>query len=184
MLSDGYGKSAQNLYTQFLYRIEKLKQTYKLTNCYIGIFCPTLFMTGPAFNSFRKYFLNDFEYVNGFQFQASHFADVASNWGIGFTIWKSGISNNKENFELDICDINKNSYTGDIETKNKKCLYNIDNTKSLRDWTIEPVKTLKTIDVPNLSSGIKIKTDGGVGRNFIGAFGYLMSNSNNINKNA
>jgi len=139
-------------------------------------------MTGPAFESFRKYFFNDFEYINGFQFQASHFADVAANWGIGFTIWKSGISKDKENFEVDICDVNKNSYTGDIETKKKKCLYNIDNEQTLREWAIEPVKRLKTFDMPNVSSGVKIKNEGGVGRNFIGNFGYIMSNSNNINE--
>jgi hypothetical protein len=183
MIADGFGKSAQNLYTQFLYRIEKIKKEYKLKNCYIGIFCPTLFITGPAFKDFRKYFLNDFEYINGFQFQASHFTDVASNWGIGFTIWKSGISADKENFEVDVCDVNKNSYTGDIETKDTKCLYNIDNFQTMRDWAIEPVKKLKTYDVINVSSGIKVKSDGGLGKNFKGAFGYLMSNSNNINKN-
>ena len=183
MISDGYGKSAQNLYTQFLYRIEKLKQEYKLNNLYIAIFCPTLFMTGPAFEQFRKYFLNDFEYINGFQFQASHFADVASNWGIGFTIWKSGKSQDKENFEVDICDVNKNSYTGDIETNGKKCLYNIDNLQTLREWAIEPVKKLKTYDVINLSSGIKISGTG-IGKNIKDSFGYVYSNSNNINKNA
>lgn len=68
MVNDGYGKSARNLYTQFLYRIEKLKKEYHLTNLYISIFCPTAFMTGPSFEMFRNYFLNDFEYINGFQF--------------------------------------------------------------------------------------------------------------------
>ena len=80
------------MYTQFLYRIEKLKQEYHLNDVYIAVFCPTLFMTGAAFKKFRQYFLSDFEYINGFQFQASHFADVAGTWGIGFTIWKSGKS--------------------------------------------------------------------------------------------
>ena len=108
MVKDGFGKSAQNLYAQFLYRIEKIKQDYKLTDCYIGIFCPTLFLTGSSYKSFRKFFLNDFEYISGFLFQASHFTDVAANWGVGFTIWKSGISKDKENFEVDLCDVDKN----------------------------------------------------------------------------
>ena len=184
MLSDGYGSCSQNLYAQFLYRIEKIKQQYHLTNCYISIFCPTLFMTGPTYSNFRKYFLKDFEYVDGFQFQASHFADVAANWGIGFTIWKSGESFDKENFEIDICDINKNSYTGEVESQEKKCLYNLDNEQTLREWAIEPVKKLKTYDIINVSSGIKIKDSDKVrGRMFKDAFGYIMSNSNNIEEN-
>ena len=105
MKDEGYGACSSNLYAQFLYRIEKLKQEYKLTDCYIGIFCPTLFLTGPSYKSFRKYFLNDFEYISGFLFQASHFTDVASNWGVGFTIWKSGETKDKENFEVDLCDV-------------------------------------------------------------------------------
>lgn len=183
MIQDGYGKSAQNLYAQFLYRIQKLKQYYGLTNCYIAIFCPTLFMTGPAFNDFRKYFLEDFKYIDGFYFQASHFADVASNWGIGFTIWKSDVSSDKQNFKLDVCDVDKNSQTGDIELKDSKTLYNLDGKQNLRDWAIEPVKKLKTYDVPNVSSGIKIKdSDKNRGKNFKGAFGYILFNSNNINQ--
>jgi len=67
MKRDGYGPCSANLYAQFLYRIEKIKQDYKLNNLYIGIFCPTLFMTGPSFSKFRNYFLNDFNYINGFQ---------------------------------------------------------------------------------------------------------------------
>jgi hypothetical protein len=161
-----------------------LKKEYHLNNIYIGIFCPTLFMTGPAFKDFRKYFLKDFKYINGFQFQASHFADVASNWGIGFTIWESGISNDKEKFEVDICDINRQSYTGEIEEKEQRCLYNIDNEQTLRDWAVYPVKKLKTYDVINVSSGIKVKNSDTVrGKNFKDALGYIMSNSNNIVKN-
>lgn len=185
MIADGYGKSAQNLYTQFLYRIEKIKQGYDLTNLYICIFCPTLFMTGGSFDKFRKFFLKDFDYVSGFQFQASHFADVASNWGIGFTIWKSGVSVDKENFELDVCDVDKSSYTGDVEIKDQKCLYNLDYSQPLRDWAIEPVKKLKTFDMPNVSSGVSIKnSSGSFGKIFINAIGYLLSASNNIDKNA
>ena len=187
MVSDGCGRAAQNLYTQFLYRICKLKKEYNLSNIYISIFCPTLFMTGPAFKTFRNYFFNDFTYVNGFQFQASHFADVQSNWGIGFTIWKSEKSQDKENFELDICDVNKNSYTGEIETKEQKTLYNIDNELSLRQWAIEPVKSIKTHEVVGLSSGIKVKKEkiGTIkNRSFDNAVGYIYVKSNNINKNA
>ena len=90
MLIDGYGKSSQNLYAQFLYRIEKLKQEYHLTNCYIAVFCKSGFLTGNAYSDFRKYFLNDFRYVTGFQFNAKYFSDCSDKWGVLFSIWESG----------------------------------------------------------------------------------------------
>lgn len=187
MIKCGYGKSAQNTFAQFLYVIEKLKREYDLSECHIALFSPTIFMSGGSFAKFRSHFLNDFEYLNGFQFQASHFADVSDNWGIGFTIWKSGVSKDKENFVLDICDVDKTTYgiESDIENKGQKCIYNIDSEQSLRDWAKTPIKSLKTSDVPNLSSGIKIKNaDNNRGRNFKNAFGFINCGGNNVDQNA
>jgi len=182
MKEDGYGACSANLYAQFLYRIEKIKKDYHLNDCYIGIFCPTNFITAPSYDKFRKFFLNNFDYINGFQFQASHFADVASNWGIGFTIWKSGKCQDKDNFEIDICDINKNSYTGEIEVKDSKCLYNIDNSKSASDWVKSNISG-NIVEFPSLSSGLKICLRKGI-KYSKDSIGTLCSFSNNINKNA
>ena len=67
-----WGASSQNLYAQFLYRIWKVQQLNK--NIHVGIFCPTLFLTGGSYKGFRKNFLNSFKFEKGFLFQASHFA--------------------------------------------------------------------------------------------------------------
>lgn len=187
MLNNKVGRCSANLYAQFLYRIEDIKQKYNLTNLYISCFTPINFLTSPSYKLFRKDFLKDFQYLNGFQFQASHFADVASNWGIGFTIWKSGESSDKENFEIDICDVNKDSYTGDISVVNKKDLYNIDNKQTARDWVTEPVKKIKTIDAPNFKSGLVIKQKATSATNPLGklapnALGFFYNDSNNVNQ--
>lgn len=181
MKEDGYGACSANLYAQFLYRIETLKREYHCSDLYIGIFCPTLFMTGSSYEEFRKHFLNDFKFENGFQFQASHFADVASNWGIGFTIWKSGKSNDKENFEVDICDVDKRSYTGDIDIKGQKCLYNTDNNETCSTWIKSEIKGTKV--VPTFSSGIKMNDKDGikVSNDFLGT---LLLTTNSVDTNA
>lgn len=181
MLKDGYGSCSQNLYAQFLYRIEKIKQNYDLNNCYICIFCPTLFMSGSSYKNFRKYFLNDFKYIDGFQFKASHFADVSSNWGIGFTIWKSGMGDNVQNFTLDACD----NYGNDIKAYDTKQLYNVDNTITASMWAKEPIKNFKTFDEPNVSSAIKIRDlkTSSLGKNFEGNMGYFLNAGNNVDKN-
>lgn len=130
-------------------------------------------------------FLNDFEYIDGFQFQASHFADVKSNWGIGFTIWKSGESEDKENFKIDICDIDRDSQTRDIEIIDNKDIYNVDNHKTCSVWIREDVKNIKTDIAPEFTSGIKIRTTPGTkqGKMVKGALGYFFCGSNNVETN-
>ena len=57
MVKNKMGNASKNLYAQFLYRIMRIKQGYHLTNCHIGLFSPTLFLTGPSWAVFRKFFL-------------------------------------------------------------------------------------------------------------------------------
>ena len=102
MKENNIGQCSSNLYAQFLYRIIMFKQKYNLTNLYIALFSPSLYLTGGSWKKFRKIFLNEFSYNNGIIFQASNFADVSSNWGISFTIWNSGETKDQNNFVHDI----------------------------------------------------------------------------------
>jgi hypothetical protein len=80
MKSEGiWGKSSQQLYGQFLYRVNKL-------NLDVCLFSKPNFMTGSSFKSFRKEFLNNYEFKNGFVMDAAQFADVES-WPLTFTIF-------------------------------------------------------------------------------------------------
>jgi len=83
------GKAANQLFTQFLYKILMFKKKYNLTNLVIATYAPLLFLTGAAFESFRKEFLNHFEYKSGIMFPASQFDDLTAEWPISFTVWKS-----------------------------------------------------------------------------------------------
>jgi 23S rRNA G2445 N2-methylase RlmL len=78
MLNENYGKSVQQLYTQFMYRCKK----YGFNIC---IFSKPNFITAPSFNKFRTNFLNDYNFKSGFVMDASEFADVKS-WPLTFTI--------------------------------------------------------------------------------------------------
>jgi hypothetical protein len=177
MLNDGYGACSQNLYAQFLYRIEKIKQQFNLTNCNICLFSPTLFLTGGSYKSFRSQFLKEFNYNNGFQFQASHFADVANNWGISFTIFNSGETLDKDNFPINIVDMSNET----IEVISKKILYNTDNLEMASSWIKCNEKTTKSA-FPNLSNAISIKNKSTTWDEK--SFGYIYTDgSNNVDKN-
>lgn len=179
MLNDKIGASAQNLYAQFIYRIMMIKRKYNLTNIHIAMFTPTLYLSGGGWKGFRKEFLKNFTYCNGCVFKASHFADVANNWGISFSIWHNGITFAKDYFKHDLVDANGEG----VISVGEKIVYNTDNTISANDWAKETVKKLKTFDAPQISSGVTIKQDGR-GRISEDALGYIASNSNNVDMNA
>jgi len=101
MKDDKMGACSQNLYAQFMYKLTKIKEHYGLTNFNICQFSPTLFLTGSSYKKFRKYYFNNFSFEYGFVVQASLFADVSSEWGIMFSIWKSGKTIGND-FEVEI----------------------------------------------------------------------------------
>lgn len=171
-----------NLYAQFMYRILLIKKQYNLTNCYIAIYSPTLFLSGDSFKVFRQHFLDNFAFLNAVQFRASHFANVADNWGISFGIWKSGVTENKNEFDYTLID----NIDGEIKEISKKYIYNIDGNLTASKWVRELTKGLKTYDVPNVTSAITIKKEAGSRKGMLvdKAIGYFYCNSNNVDKNA
>ena len=180
MLNDKIGASAQNLYAQFLYRILMIKNEYNLTNLHIALFSPTLYLSGGSWKGFRNAWLKGFSFTDGCTFKASHFADCADNWGIAFSFWATGESNNKTEFKHILIDVEDNH----IVENGYKTIYNVDFAISASKWVREELKGIKTYDVPNLTSGISVKdSDKNRGTSCDNALGYFYNNSNNINKN-
>ena len=123
--------SLTTLHCQFLYRIMKIKQQFKLSNCYIGLFCKPI-LAQTAYMKFRVAFLNEFSFNRACLFNAGHFANVSSAWGISFTIFESGKDTNIT-YQHTLID-NKN---GEIVNVGTKEIYNVDKLKSAKDWYIE-----------------------------------------------
>lgn len=181
MLNDGIGACSQNLYAQFLYRIDMIKRRFNLTKCYIALYSPTLYLSGTSWKNFRKVFLNDFKFIDAFTFKASYFADVADHWGIAFSIWKNGETIDKNNFVHKLVE----EIDGELTNVGTKDIYNLDGRMTASVWAKEEIKKLKTFDEPNLSSGIKVKPSNSDtrGTNFIGNIGYFLNAGNNVDKN-
>lgn len=181
MNKNGMDACAANLYAQFLYKIYMLKEEYHLTNCALGVFCPTLFLTGVSFKNFRKVFLENFRFLDAIQFKASYFADVQPSWGISFSVWQSGITTNKGDFLYTLVDKVETGIKA-ISTKN---VYNIDHALTASVWLREETKGLPTYETIELTSAIKVRLKDGArqGRLVKNALGYMQCESNNIDKN-
>ena len=177
MKKDKIGACSANLYTQFLYRIMIIKEQYNLTNVHIALFSPALFLSGDSFKVFRSHFLNKFAFKNAVQFNASHFADVANNWGISFSIWDCGETDDKNNFNYKLID----NIDGEIKEVGEKDVYNIDGQTTASKWVKSDEKY--TDVVPSFSSALKLCERDGIKASET-MIGSLCSFSNNVNKNA
>ena len=179
MVKTGFGNGSRNLYAQFLYRIAEIKKQYNLTDCHIGLFSPTLFLSGISYKVFRGYFCKEFAYNSGVQFKASHFADVADNWGISFSIWNIGETIDKNNFNYNLID----NIDGEIEMIGEKDVYNTDGLTTASNWAKSTSKNEKVEQV-YLTSAIKVKeSDSFKAYTLKKSIGGFVNSGNNVDKN-
>lgn len=183
MKDEGYTQSSAEFVLQFLYRILKIKRTYNLTQCYIAMFSPATFLTGSHHAFFRKEFFKDFELMSACMFPAGLFSGTSSLWGVGFTVWKTGVQENKEAFPFEIYEYDKKE---NVMVKNGvHNVYNLDNLDNRlmqKQWVHEPIKNLKTHWEPNLTSALKVKDDVDSNKGTIidNHLGYYICNTNEM----
>lgn len=180
IMRDEKMKVSEQLYAQFLYRILKMKRNLNLENVYIGLFSPSLFLTGQKYKNFRAEFLKDFSFCDGSIFKASHFADVQGNWAIDFSIWKTkdNYSNSETvtEFKHNVLSLNE---LGEVEITGEKMLWNLDEEETLQSWIINPTeKNVILKDQPCFTSSFRTK--GKIKKVRSDALGFFINDTNNI----
>lgn len=180
MKKDNFGACSQQLYAQFLYKILKFKEKFKLSNVAICVFAKSTYMTGGSFSKFREIFLNEFKYECGMLFQASHFADVKGVWGVDFAIWSSGETSDKTNFIHTLKDLDGDNQ---IISTGTKTIYNLDGMATCSDWIKSDVEKMKTFDAPQMTNALFIKPCGR-GKIVENAIGYYVNVSNTVYENS
>lgn len=177
MKKGSLGKSSQQLYIQFLYRILKIKEIFNLTDINIGVFSPTLLLTGPKFDEFRKRFLKEFSYEKGIMFNASNFSSVSNQWEIAFSIWRCGETKDKDSFNFLVEEISKE---GKIDTIGVKSIYNVSKEKRASNW-IKVKNKYEDTSMVALKSSVNV--DNKIVKTRKKALGYLINDSNNVYAN-
>lgn len=79
-------------------------------------------------------------------------------------------------YKFDLLNLTENL---EIVKNGEKIIYNTDKKESASEWVIMPVKKLKTIDHPQLSSGLVVKQSGR-GNMVNGSLGYMDNSGNNV----
>ena len=192
MKSEGLGKSSQQLFAQFIWRINKLKKDFNLPRVVIAFFInPIFFSSSEYWAQFRKDIFSNFGLRKGFIFPAGDFADVSSNWGISFIVldskdapkelWNEN-SFYSWNFDALVLD-RKNKCIKNIGTKT---LFHWQSSNNMSEWIREPIKKLEPVAAgwkcAQLSSGLKISTAKGQpsGSLLKDSLGYMVNVSNNV----
>ena len=81
METEKLGHACQNTYTQFMYRIQQIVDTYKL-KAIVGIFSVAAFATGSAYADFREHWAKSCSLIGAFTFQCSEFAGASGAWPV------------------------------------------------------------------------------------------------------
>lgn len=176
MKSANIGGCSSMLEGQFLYRILQIKKQFNLTNCNIGVFCKTVYLSAPFFKKFRTEFFKEFSFNVGCLVNGDIFNDVGGI-GISFILWNSGIET-RTTFPL--IKINRDADYNLLEDGIKN-VYNIDDEVSLSDWAYYTDNNVDKIEVINLKSALNIRTDNtGCNKLRSDALGFFYSHSNDV----
>jgi len=169
MSDNKFGLASKQLTTQFLYRISQIP------NAHVALFSKTSHLNSNSFKIFRNYWNSKFQYRTGFFFNAGHFADVSTEWGISFTLYKQG-DYPYNTFDIDLVDEEENG----LEVVGGKRLYNLDNQIPANKWIDRPKGV---IDAPRMSTELNIKETGTKQAKLAeNALGWFYSASNIVSK--
>lgn len=131
MDKEGYGHAQLELYTQFIYRVQKLTRDFDLKNVFFFFFNKG-FLISPAFEKFTNNLLDEFRFNDGFMLNAGEFQGTSSTWGITFSNFqkKSRLGTRQHSFEYSIME---SCFDGVREIK-KHTLQRVSRGESISDW--------------------------------------------------
>ncbi|GHT40565.1 hypothetical protein AGMMS49965_09020 [Bacteroidia bacterium] len=154
MVAENIGSSAaQELYCQFIYRVQLWAKTFNYTKDLHFFFFNKGFLTSPSFGNFTEKLCRQFTFEAGFLFNAGEFHGTSSAWGIIFSHWKLNPNNNPQTeFQFDVLKNEENEIIEKCRWVAKK----IDKKFTISSWINEiKVKGEKITDFPTTSDGIK-----------------------------
>ena len=172
----GMGRTSRQLYTQFMFQCRKVAEQYGFKDYTVALFSKPTFMSSGSYRPFRDWWYGTHKYEGGFLFQASHFADVSSAWGVSFTVWSAGSGGKTDpraTQPIRLCD--ERNFA--VVTDGTKQVYNADGREA-SEW-VEVTQKGHIGDTPKFSSGLKVaeKWDGG---SVPGSLGVLCNKGNNL----
>lgn len=184
MRQEKMGHASSELYTQFIYRVQKLASDFNLNNVFFFFFFNKGFLTSPAFGKFTEQLLDKFKFNGGFMLNAGEFQGTSSNWGIIFSNFenKKTLSKRQSLFPYSI----ERSGMNGVEEITKHTLDADAKYSTINYWLSEidlPKNEHKNGRYPRYTGGFNL-TKGTTARGHLreGALGYIESDGVGIQR--
>src|SRR5574344_1021281 len=157
-----YGKASNELFTQFMIRVER-----EMPTAVLGIYSTLKYVNAPNFVDFRNHYKATF--IDGFVFQANNFFEgVKGSFPIGFLIWDLK--------DVKIGDIKVDVLDNDLNNSGKNSFYT--DTNYLTKWIKRPKSN--DVTIPPLKNACSMSDKICVDKWSDNALGYIYCNSNDL----
>ncbi len=164
-----YGKSSNELFTQFVARIAQ-----EIPTATLAMFSKLKYVNAPNFEKFRQVW--SAQYLGGFVVHSKAFEGLKGDFPIGFLVWKVNQTANKKNI---ISEIAADVLDKKAQPIGEKHFYNLPNETFLNGWMSRP-KANKT-DVIALKNSISPATSKITVTTWSDdAIGYMLCDSNDM----
>ena len=130
-----YGKASNELFTQFLARIQQ-----ELPTATVAVFSTLKYVIAPTLIEFREKWTA--QYLNGFGMHSKAFDGLNGNFPIAFLIWK--LIDSKDSYEFPK-KIIVSAYDRNMDSIGEKVFVSSTNQKLLTDWVNRPKSNSETV---------------------------------------
>lgn len=177
-LMQGMGHAKGELYTQFIWRTKELAKLFGYTSDFHFFFFGKNIYPSPNFGKFIHELTSEFTFKDGFMMNAGEFSGTSSMWGIIFSHFEVGGSNQRE-FDYTVLksdsdlDINKvANWRGRSVSKGETISDWFADIALPKDKDPNPILTKNGLESPTSKNPPCVPCDG--------AIGYAHNNGNNV----
>ena len=177
-LMEGLGHAKGELYTQFIWRTKELAKVFGYTADFHIFFFNKMFLTSPNFGKFMGELTSEFTFKEGFMMNAGEFNGTSSAWGVVFSHFEIGGSNQRT-FNYAVLESNKDLSISKLTDWTGR---NVRRGETISDWLADialpkskdpnPVLTKNGLDAPTAKTVVCKPVEG--------SFGYMQNQGNNI----
>lgn len=174
------GHAKSELYTQFIWRTKELAKVFDYTSDFhIFFFTSAKFIPSPNFGKFKDELFDEFTFKDGFMMNAGEFSGTSSAWGIVFSHFKIGGTNQHE-FDYAVLESDKDmSISALAEWRGR----NVRREGTLSDW-LKEIKPPGSIDMtlPVTNNGYEMTAKKTYVKPLQDSFGYMVNIGSNVQK--
>ena len=177
-LMGGMGHAKGELYTQFIWRTKELAKIFGYTSDFHFFFFNKGFLTSPNFGNFVNDLTSEFTFKDGFMMNAGEFNGTSSAWGIIFSHFEVGGTDQRE-FDYIVLKSDNDLDINEIVNWQGR---SVSKGETISDWFADitlpknknpdPILTKNGLDAPTAKTVVC--------RPVMNALGYVQNQGNNV----